>query len=956
MAEYLHPNVSSRIIDNSSVGFVSALGVTKLCVVFTADKGKDNEFVETSSASEWLFRYGKPNMKKHGQAAYNAMNWLKSNGSVLGMRVCPPDAGYSHAFLGIQVKETTKKVKDNNGNLVDFPNVSFRLVTAYTYNNNKTATALLDELNRNHTETIDGYKQYWLFGLYPEGRGKYYDRYGFRISLTNNLDDTYNFRVYNFEVIEISDSGSVQTINGPFEVSLSPDALSNNNESMFIEQVINEYSPYVKVIFNEEAYDKIGEILNPNVSPDILDMITLVTREVGGSTETYFDPILQRDVDIHIRAQAYDDSGEFRGILNYIDPDNTVENSILAVDNSQRNAVYNDALATVDNMKLALSRVKGGTFGTLIDEIYKKGVNEDPDTGTLVSKYEDANTAFEDVTIAETAYKSSKTDINLTTLEQKIIDFINASKAYISVGKTGLDYVKAIEDNADTTSALVKIMSIENRVALKNMIDLKAASQSMFISNAQIDFAIAKTASDTTTKLDGIKNAIDSILSIYDFVKSIASETEQEADEELEELGTAITNAEQAYTNATDPNLLTSDLEPAISTALSAVELVLTKISKVHRLTLLENDLTVSKAVNSDIALMQISIKKAIDTANGIILDPPTTLQADIALNIDAARSYAQTKAIDTYRLYLKNPNTMITFGAGNNGSLDESNPQRSTIAKNLLIDAYTGLIDPAITNKKQTPVDMVLDANYPIEIKNALNTLVSEIRKDFPAIIDTGFTATPEQAINFRKNKFQASNFYTFIVTQDFITYDSHTGQDIKVTSPFYLASKIPALDEEYGMQYPMAGPRRGAISGFKKMSWNPTEPWMEQLYKKQINYFEDDGKRVSLATQQTSQTRVSALSNFNNVRVILRYQRDIEELAAEYKQEFNINNTIADLQVDVNAYSSKWVQNGACKAISSVVYASDYDRAQKIIRIRSIFEFTDTVERIMIDLVVNK
>lgn len=274
---------------------------------------------------------------------------------------------------------------------------------------------------------------------------------------------------------------------------------------------------------------------------------------------------------------------------------------------------------------------------------------------------------------------------------------------------------------------------------------------------------------------------------------------------------------------------------------------------------------------------------------------------------------------------------------------------------KQLILNAYLGITDSSVTNRKATPIDLLLDGNYDNDIKDKMAKFSSEIRKDCMTFLDTGFTSSPAAALSWRDAN-QISEFYCAIFTQDFIVYDNFSGRDVKVTSPWYLAGKIPTIDAEYGIHWPFAGPRRGTISGYKQMSWNPTEPEKEQLYKKQVNYFEKDTKRTALATQLTSQTRVTALSNINSVRTLLRIRREVEEMGDDYRMEFGDDTTYKAFQYNLNNYLQRWVDNRACSSIKGQVYASDYDKQQKIARVRIELQFTYVIERVLIDLVVNR
>jgi hypothetical protein len=138
--------------------------------------------------------------------------------------------------------------------------------------------------------------------------------------------------------------------------------------------------------------------------------------------------------------------------------------------------------------------------------------------------------------------------------------------------------------------------------------------------------------------------------------------------------------------------------------------------------------------------------------------------------------------------------------------------------------------------------------------------------------------------------------------------------------------------------------------------LSFNPTEPWKEQLYKKQVNYVEQDPKRTKFGSQLTSQTIVSALSNINNVRALLRIKRDVEELAEDYQFEWNDNLTLSAFQYNLNGYLQKWISNRACTSIKGSVYASAYDKQQKVARVKIEMVFNNVIERVLIDLVVGK
>ena len=168
--------------------------------------------------------------------------------------------------------------------------------------------------------------------------------------------------------------------------------------------------------------------------------------------------------------------------------------------------------------------------------------------------------------------------------------------------------------------------------------------------------------------------------------------------------------------------------------------------------------------------------------------------------------------------------------------------------------------------------------------------------------------------------------------------------------------AEKIPGVDREFGIHYPFVGPRRGGIAGFKAMSWNPNEAYKEQLYVAKLNYVEKDSRSTRFGSQSTTQFANSALSDINHVRTLLRIRRDLEALAENFQFEFNDTTTWGQMEYSVNSYLQGWVANRACQSASGSVYASKYDQQQRVVRVKAELVFTGVIERVLIDLVVNR
>jgi hypothetical protein len=273
------------------------------------------------------------------------------------------------------------------------------------------------------------------------------------------------------------------------------------------------------------------------------------------------------------------------------------------------------------------------------------------------------------------------------------------------------------------------------------------------------------------------------------------------------------------------------------------------------------------------------------------------------------------------------------------------------------LVKAYNGTTDSIITNINLCVFDMVMDCNYPVMVKTAMNELSSVIRQDCVTILDQGIsTANAQQAIDMRKNSMNYDTFYTSIFTQHLEITDEWSGKPVKVTPTFFLASKIPLNDTAYSPAVNFVGPNRGVISGFNNVSWIPTEPEKDQLYRNQINYIERDNIATLFATELTTQTKNTPLTLIHAVRTLLRLRRSMVAVSRSYRSEFATSDVYGLLQTELNEIASSYVLAGGYEYITPVINTSDYDRQQRICRVDVDVAFTDIIERFAFNFIVNR
>jgi hypothetical protein len=299
-----------------------------------------------------------------------------------------------------------------------------------------------------------------------------------------------------------------------------------------------------------------------------------------------------------------------------------------------------------------------------------------------------------------------------------------------------------------------------------------------------------------------------------------------------------------------------------------------------------------------------------------------------------------------------------IFLAGGSDGLLDMSNSLavRQLAMENALIDAYTGLTDVSILDKKLLPFDVTLDANFSVAVKNAMSVFTKSLRKDHIGILDTNVQMSAAATLAWRKTTFQENDRTNAIFGQFYTTYDAYTSRDITVTPTYDLAFRIPFSDARYGMHMPFVGPNRGILNNFKSLGWTPSVQEKEDLYKARVNYIEQDYKNARYMTQLTSQTKTSSLSDINNMRALFKMIRKVENIAENYYHEYPNSVTLGNMSSNINRELMEFTESGQCSSCSASVYQTAYDKDLKTVRIKLDVTFNSVIERIIFDVIVKR
>lgn len=302
-------------------------------IPFISKKGEANTLKYITSPQNLVKEYGEPDMSlfgKFGQGLMNAAAYANVAGSLYTMRVLPEDAEYANTYLDLldltkahSVKKFTKLAPESetmsddmvSKNLGLLSNVKgkqfatdsgkyllfFETGKVYQsdervpvdasesdllemYRDSVEAQFVYDELSNGVTVTIDG-NSYTLVGnplnvtnlidgvdvskpmllLLPKAQGDFYNKYFVRFTEKTDEEDRLYLDIYERE-------GLNYTIVESFVVSLYPLDKDNQGDSIFIKDVLENYSDILRAEFNytlnrEDAIRTLRETLLDTIIP-----------------------------------------------------------------------------------------------------------------------------------------------------------------------------------------------------------------------------------------------------------------------------------------------------------------------------------------------------------------------------------------------------------------------------------------------------------------------------------------------------------------------------------------------------------------------------------------------------------------------------------------------------------------------------------------------------------------
>jgi len=303
----------------------------------------------------------------------------------------------------------------------------------------------------------------------------------------------------------------------------------------------------------------------------------------------------------------------------------------------------------------------------------------------------------------------------------------------------------------------------------------------------------------------------------------------------------------------------------------------------------------------------------------------------------------------------------------GNNGSLATiTGAAYDKLVEDLMQDVFEGKITTDIYDAKRYPIDIILDANASLPVKEKMQEFILfPTRSETILALDTGLDNSDSymEARNFVNNNFASfkdkSSFNTWFFTHYNEIKDQFTGKMIKVTAPYHLAEVLNKNYHAGALQRSIA--RVGVNTITNELVFPDTLSFLANqtsggtLNDDRINYMIEDLDGLRFASQLTSQTRDSALSEIPNVIVLNRFIKDCRRVA-EFAQFDNSPTSVADLNVNLNRLANdRYTSLGIIERAELTTFQSDYDRMHRRVKVIGSLKFFDFIYEINFEFVVN-
>jgi hypothetical protein len=220
-------------------------------------------------------------------------------------------------------------------------------------------------------------------------------------------------------------------------------------------------------------------------------------------------------------------------------------------------------------------------------------------------------------------------------------------------------------------------------------------------------------------------------------------------------------------------------------------------------------------------------------------------------------------------------------------------------------------------TNKEILEIDFLLDPDYVTILKQTLDDIAKNIRKDCFAVLNVPVdqminTSTGRQVDqfvtkmkNYVSSTLNINSSYSSIYGQYFRYFDRFNEKERWVPTTGFVAGVMAKTDYTNNQWTAPAGLNRGIISGVQGVAVNYNQGQRDVLYDARINTIPNFfGEGIVIWGQKTLLSRPSAFDRINVRRLFLYMERAIEKMARYLLFEFNDDFTRNRFRSQVNPF----------------------------------------------------
>jgi hypothetical protein len=297
----------------------------------------------------------------------------------------------------------------------------------------------------------------------------------------------------------------------------------------------------------------------------------------------------------------------------------------------------------------------------------------------------------------------------------------------------------------------------------------------------------------------------------------------------------------------------------------------------------------------------------------------------------------------------------------GSLGSLISEGSFDTEEATNVLVKAYTGLlknptqtasVDDSILDTETYYFNVIFDAGYPDDVKNAINTLVTT-RRDSISILDNGDNTTVSAELTARSTH-NWNTYFSSIWCNYNKVYDEFTGQDVWSSPLFHVSYLLPRNDNVRELWSGFVGFPGGVLEGVKETRYNPKLADRDDMYLKQLNPIVQFAQGYVFWGQLTSQSKPSALQDVNVVRMILYVKRALEQYCRYFIFDLNNQSTWDRVGSDIRLFLEDVKNRQGLYSYDVEVSATEYERKTKQFHVNVMLEPMKLVEKINLNFFI--